>query len=545
MKKIFRFRNVLSSGFKLVLFCLLMTKSVYSQTWSGVGYGMGDWVNASTVYNGSLIVGGRFTNAGGVSANYIAKWNGTSWSALGTGMDGWVNALTVYNGELIAGGSFTTAGGVVVNNIARWDGTTWTDVSGGTNSIVAALTVYNNKLIVGGYFTDAEGVPVNYIGAWDNNGWTTLGSGMGGGQRQVMALTVHGTDLIAAGFFTSAGGVAANHIAKWNGTTWSPVGSGINWIVYSLANYGTALIAGGLFDACGSVAASSIASWNGTAWSPLGSGIGATIAGSYKYVFALEVYHGSLYAGGMYLTAGGLTANGIAKWNGSSWSDLNGGVWYGGSNAYGVNTLKVYNNQLYAGGLFTSAGTVGVAHIARWSEQTLPVQLTAFTGRKESLVNVLNWETATEQSCDHFIIQRSRNGNGFEQAGNVKAQGNSSQLNRYEWRDNIPYSKTIYRSASVDKDGQMQYSKTIEIDRLTKDFTVYPTIFTNYIQLNGPEGLHKLNLQIRDFAGKLIAAKSVSIDGSGTINLSALLPGWYFLTFENEQSKYSFKVLKQ
>ena len=28
-----------------------------------------------------------FTTAGGVAANYIAKWNGSAWSALGSGMD--------------------------------------------------------------------------------------------------------------------------------------------------------------------------------------------------------------------------------------------------------------------------------------------------------------------------------------------------------------------------------------------------------------------------------------------------------------------------
>ena len=37
-------------------------------------------------------------------------------------MNGGVSALTVYNGELIAGGDFTTAGGVTCNYIARWNG---------------------------------------------------------------------------------------------------------------------------------------------------------------------------------------------------------------------------------------------------------------------------------------------------------------------------------------------------------------------------------------------------------------------------------------
>jgi hypothetical protein len=87
---------------------------------------MNSEVDALTVYNGELIAGGYFTTAGGVSANNIARWNGTTWQPLGTGMGGdshpRVSALMVYNDELIAGGYFTTAGGNVSANWARWRG---------------------------------------------------------------------------------------------------------------------------------------------------------------------------------------------------------------------------------------------------------------------------------------------------------------------------------------------------------------------------------------------------------------------------------------
>jgi hypothetical protein len=82
-----------------------------------------------TVYNGELYVGGKFTTAGGVSASNIAKWNGTAWSALGSGITGsntgsnsQVTSMAVYNGELYVGGDFTTAGGVSANYIAKWNG---------------------------------------------------------------------------------------------------------------------------------------------------------------------------------------------------------------------------------------------------------------------------------------------------------------------------------------------------------------------------------------------------------------------------------------
>jgi len=88
-----------------------------------------------TVYNGELIAGGRFTTAGGVAANKIARCDGGGWQPLGSGMNNDVPSLTVYNGELIAGGYFTTAGGKVSAYIARWDKPCCVDRVGDANGV--------------------------------------------------------------------------------------------------------------------------------------------------------------------------------------------------------------------------------------------------------------------------------------------------------------------------------------------------------------------------------------------------------------------------
>jgi hypothetical protein len=86
--------------------------------WSALGSGTNNIVWALTALpNGDLVAGGDFTTAGGVSANYIARWNGSAWSALGTGMNGSVSELTTLSNEdLVAGGQFTIAGG----NVSYW-----------------------------------------------------------------------------------------------------------------------------------------------------------------------------------------------------------------------------------------------------------------------------------------------------------------------------------------------------------------------------------------------------------------------------------------
>src|SRR6266852_4186326 len=122
--------------------------------WSALGSGVSASVNALTVFDdgsgSALYVGGGFSHIGGERFNFIAKWDGTQWSHLGSGMNGEfpsVLALTVFDDgsapALYAGGGFTTAGGVAANYVAKWDGAQWSMLGSGMNSVVRALTVFD------------------------------------------------------------------------------------------------------------------------------------------------------------------------------------------------------------------------------------------------------------------------------------------------------------------------------------------------------------------------------------------------------------------
>ncbi len=146
---------------------------------------MNDAVHALTVFDdgsgggAALHAGGRFTTAGGVTVNRMAKWNGSTWSALSSGVSGVdavVFALTVFDDgagpKLYAGGDFTTASGTPVSHIARWDGANWSGLGGGLNEWTAALTVFDdasgsgNALYVGGIFTRAIDSGDSYLAKW-------------------------------------------------------------------------------------------------------------------------------------------------------------------------------------------------------------------------------------------------------------------------------------------------------------------------------------------------------------------------------------------
>lgn len=129
-------------------------------TWRSVG-SIGDPEGAycMTVFDGELYVGGQFIDVGSngqaIQAASIARWNGVTYSKVGLGLGSgngivypFVNALTVFDDgsgpSLIAGGAFSWAGGITTRNVARWDGRAWSAMGSGIPSSVKSLAVWDD-----------------------------------------------------------------------------------------------------------------------------------------------------------------------------------------------------------------------------------------------------------------------------------------------------------------------------------------------------------------------------------------------------------------
>ncbi len=358
--------------------------------WSSIGgpdSGVGSNVEAIAFSpGGTLIIGGGFSNAGGVTAaDHIAAWSGSSWTALGSGLNGWVNALAYdANGDLYVGGTFTDAGGDPdADQIAVWSSPTWSSVGGagsGLNSRVSTIGISGTgKVFIGGSFTDAGGDPdADRVARWSpTSGWISMdgpGSGLG---NTVEAIMIDDGNLpVVVGNFTCAGGHEdADFIARWSSGDWAalsrsslPEGSGLNHYVWAVAvDSRGRLFAGGEFrDAGGDPAADYIAVWDNSGWMAMGP------EGSLDgYVYAiLENADGHIVAGGEFYDAGGdPDADYIALWNGVTWSSM-GGSGTGLDSA--VHALVLADDgRVFAGGEFYDAGGDPDAdYVAVWNGVT-------------------------------------------------------------------------------------------------------------------------------------------------------------------------------
>jgi hypothetical protein len=370
------------------------TQHTASGTWSTLGTGssngVNNWVYALAVVGNEVYVGGSFTLAGGVSANGVARFNTqtNTWSTLGTGSSNGVNndvyALAVVGNEVYVGGAFTSAGGVSANYVARFNTqtNTWstlgTGSQNGVNYWVQALAVVGNEVFVGGRFTSAGGVSANYVARFNTqtNTWSALGTGSSNGVNYwVWALAVVGNEVFVGGRFTSAGGVSANYVARFNTqtNTWSTLGTGsqngVNNDVYALAVVGNEVVVGGSFTLAGGVSANYVARFNTqtNTWSSLGTG---SSNGVNNTVFALAVVGNEVVVGGIFTSAGGVSANYVARFNTqtNTWSSL------GTGSSNGVNdwvyALAVVGNEVVVGGEFTLAGGVSANYVARYFPPT-------------------------------------------------------------------------------------------------------------------------------------------------------------------------------
>ena len=138
-----------------------VNNSVYKIAISGIDvYAGGDFLYSGGTYDGDGIYTG-----GGTTVNYIAKWNGSSWSALGTGMDNSVNAIAISGSDIYACGYFKNAGGASASRIAKWSGSAWSSLDNGVSNGVYAMAICSaeGKLYLGGDFSILN----NSIGAFN------------------------------------------------------------------------------------------------------------------------------------------------------------------------------------------------------------------------------------------------------------------------------------------------------------------------------------------------------------------------------------------
>jgi uncharacterized delta-60 repeat protein len=345
-----------------------------------VSSGANGIVNSIVVLSdGKIIVGGNFTSYNGISANRIIRLN-TNGSldtgfSVGTGADDAVFSLKVQSdGSIVIGGSFTEIDGVSRNRMARLNVDGSLDagfvVGTGADSQVRAIAQQSDgKILIGGYFTAYNNNSKNFLARLETNGTIDSGFAMGtGANNEVFALAIQ-TDgkILIGGAFTSYNNISSNYIARLNidgslDSTFN-VGIGANNTVYSVAvqSDGKILI-GGYFTAFNGVSINNMARLNpdGSLDSTFDTGTGAN-----GIVYSIAIQQGGkIVIGGEFTTFDENSMNYIARLNTDGSLDTSFDIGTG-ADSY-IYALKVQmDNKILIGGGFTSYNDIPKNFMAR------------------------------------------------------------------------------------------------------------------------------------------------------------------------------------
>lgn len=168
----------------------------------------------------------------------------------------------------------------------------------------------------------------------------------------------------------------------------------------------------------------------------------------------------------------------------------------------------------------------------------LGVEMIELTGKNEPGYNTLEWVISAEFNANKYIIERSEDGNSFEQIGVVQAKGLSMETETYHFEDLEPLTGIgMYRITMVRENGSSVTSNTLSLDRQFMDELEIVKTFPNPVneELNvvlssKTDGIYTVSLST--ISGQTIYQASLSVKKGLThtsIDAEQLQSGLYLL----------------
>ena len=174
---------------------------------------------------------------------------------------------------------------------------------------------------------------------------------------------------------------------------------------------------------------------------------------------------------------------------------------------------------------------------------SLPVELLSFKAIQNKKAVELQWQTATEINNDYFEVERSVNGKDFESIGIVEGNGNSTEINNYQFTDSeIMNGDYYYRLKQVDFDGTIEIHEIVvlEVINLENNVRIFPMLTQGRINIQSTN-TEDLTVQVYSLNGQLVQSFS---NPSTQINISHLPNGNYFLRIIGKDNAQNQIIVK-
>lgn len=183
----------------------------------------------------------------------------------------------------------------------------------------------------------------------------------------------------------------------------------------------------------------------------------------------------------------------------------------------------------------------------------LPLDLLSFDAKCDEDIVKLEWVTATEDNVKHMIVQRSINGEEFMNMGIIDAKSNGLPIETtYNFIDQRPLSKGLYRLKIVDLDGSFVYSDKITVNCMKGgfDFTeIFPNPTRKDITVNFEiqNISNNVTLTLVDVLGRVIYSDEIiPVSGlnSVSVDMSKYSSAVYTVILDNGSNQVTQRIVK-
>ena len=166
----------------------------------------------------------------------------------------------------------------------------------------------------------------------------------------------------------------------------------------------------------------------------------------------------------------------------------------------------------------------------------LPVELIEFNAENiEDRQVALDWKTATELNSDHYVIQRAKDLNSWEDLLQVNAAGNTTETTKYDAVDKNQHAGlSYYRLKALDLDGSFDYSsvRSVNIGQAIVA-KVFPNPVMDGTLMVSMENIEDANIRIVSAVGQgLIVNSNALSSNEKAFEVGHFGSGVYFVEIE-------------
>lgn len=191
----------------------------------------------------------------------------------------------------------------------------------------------------------------------------------------------------------------------------------------------------------------------------------------------------------------------------------------------------------------TITASIDHIQITVFTANPLPVEVSDFSLESSNENVLINWITLSERDNKNFILERSRDGNHWEEVANIEGAGNSNERIEYAKIDKNPFSGvSYYRLRQFDFNGLEKQVGFESIDFKAITYLLYPIPVNTQMILEGVN-LASSKIEIVNSLGETIFVERDFIGDNLSFNFGNVKNGVYLISIETNNSKTTRRII--